>query len=167
MKELEENLKKAEEDIKEYMNYVDSLRSDSDTAFNLVSDAFIQLKQAEAMLRNLEVPNYEKRLVDRFKQAYEYLNNIYNTLMVPPIKVKEVNRLVSAFQTVFQELVSEIKEQSRLVDTIETSMMEANAERLDSPDYDKSLTRAERFFFDGDFIKSHEEINATLKKMRS
>ena len=87
--------------------------------------------------------------------------------MVPPIKVKEVNRLVSAFQTVFQELVSEIKEQSRLVDTIETSMMEANAERLDSPDYDKSLTRAERFFFDGDFIKSHEEINATLKKMRS
>lgn len=46
-------------------------------------------------------------------------------------------------------------------------MMEANAERLDSPDYDKSLTRAERFFFDGDFIKSHEEINATLKKMRS
>ncbi len=167
MKELEENLKKAEEDIKEYMNYVDSLRSDSDTAFNLVSDAFIQLKQAEAMLRNLEVPNYEKRLVDRFKQAYEYLNNIYNTLMVPPIKVKEVNRLVSAFQTVFQELVSEIKEQSRLVDTIETSMMEANAERLDSPDYDKSLTRAERFFFDGDFIKSHEEINATLKKMLS
>lgn len=167
MKELEENLKKAEEDIKEYMNYVDSLRSDSDTAFNLVSDAFIQLKQAEAMLRNLEVPNYEKRLVDRFKQAYEYLNNIYNTLMVPPIKVKEVNRLVSAFQMVFQELVSEIKEQSRLVDTIETSMMEANAERLDSPDYDKSLTRAERFFFDGDFIKSHEEINATLKKMRS
>lgn len=167
MKELEENLKKAEEDIKEYMNYVDSLRSDSDAAFNLVSDAFIQLKQAEAMLRNLEVPNYEKRLVDRFKQAYEYLNNIYNTLMVPPIKVKEVNRLVSAFQTVFQELVSEIKEQSRLVDTIETSMMEANAERFDSPDYDKSLTRAERFFFDGDFIKSHEEINATLKKMRS
>ena len=156
---------KVEGDIKDYIAYVESLRVDSDKAFNLVSDAFIQLKQAEQLLRNMNVPSYEKRLVDRFKQAYEYLNNIYNTLMVPPIKVKEVNRLVNAFQSVFQELVNEIKEQSRLMDLIEMSMMDANLERADSPDYDKSLTRAERFFFDGDFAKSYDEVTSTLKKM--
>lgn len=165
MKDLENNLVKVEGDIKDYIAYVESLRVDSDKAFNLVSDAFIQLKQAEQLLRNMNVPSYEKRLVDRFKQAYEYLNNIYNTLMVPPIKVKEVNRLVNAFQSVFQELVNEIKEQSRLMDLIEMSMMDANLERADSPDYDKSLTRAERFFFDGDFAKSYDEVTSTLKKM--
>lgn len=165
MKDLENNLVKVEGDIKDYIAYVESLRVDSDKAFNLVSDAFIQLKQAEQLLRNMNVPSYEKRLVDRFKQAYEYLNNIYNILMVPPIKVKEVNRLVNAFQSVFQELVNEIKEQSRLMDLIEMSMMDANLERADSPDYDKSLTRAERFFFDGDFAKSYDEVTSTLKKM--
>lgn len=165
MKDLENNLVKVEGDIKDYIAYVESLRVDSDKAFNLVSDAFIQLKQAEQLLRNMNVPSYEKRLVDRFKQAYEYLNNIYNTLIVPPIKVKEVNRLVNAFQSVFQELVNEIKEQSRLMGLIEMSMMDANLERADSPDYDKSLTRAERFFFDGDFAKSYDEVTSTLKKM--
>lgn len=165
MQDLVASLVVVEDNIQQYNQYVDSLRVDSDQAFNLINDAFIQLKQAEKMVRDLNVPNYQKRLVDRFKQCYEYLNNIYHILVVPPIRVKEINRTVAAFQNVYQELMSEIKEQCRLAGLVEDAIMQANALRATSPDYDKSLTRVERFFFDGDFLKANEEVTATMKKM--
>ncbi len=165
MHELEEKLSATEKDISEYNAYIVSLRTDSDKAFNLVNDSFLQLKKSEKMVRDIGVANYENRLKDRFKQCYEYLTNIYSVLMENPINVKEINRLVSAFNIVFTELTNEIKDQYHLADLAEKAIVEANIERATMLDYDKSLIRAERYFFDGDFEKSYYEANATLKKI--
>lgn len=167
MDELQKYLLSTEGSIVDYNQYIDSLRNDSDKAYSLVNDCFLQLKQSEKQAQDIGIKAYEMRLKDRFKQCYEYLSNIYNVLMESPINVKEINRLVNSFSIVFSELVNEIKDQYHLADIAEKAIVEANLSRDTIPDYDRSLERAERYFYDADFEKAYYEASATLKKIGS
>ena len=167
MNELKESALETENNILDFNNYIDSLKTDSDEAYSLVNDSYIQLKQAEKLVRDIAVNAYQERVKDRFAQCYQYLDNIYNILIVTPINVKEINAYVKAFKVVFAELILEVKEQARFASLAELAIVDANQERINNPEYDKSLTRAERYFESGDFEKAYQEASAVVKKINS
>lgn len=165
MDELSLCAKQTDENMQEYYRYIDSLRVDADFAFKLVNESYLQLKQKERAIRDLRVSSYANRLKDRFEQCYEYLNKIYEVLVVTPIDVKTVNSHVGFFQVVFQELVTEIKDQLHFADLAEKAIVAANQIRDEDGENDKILTRAERYFFDGDFEKAYTDACTILKKI--
>ncbi len=167
MNELKESALATENNILDFNNYIDSLKTDSDSAYALVNDSYIHLKQAEKMVRDIAVAAYQERVKDRFSQCYQYLDNIYNILVVTPINVKEINNYVKAFKIVFDELISEVKEQVRISSLAELAIVDANQERINNSEYDKSLTRAERYFESGDFEKAYQEASSVVKKINS
>lgn len=167
MDELAVCAQQTDQNMQEYYHYIDSLRVDADFAFKLVNDSYLQLKQKERAIRDLRVPTYANRLKDRFEQCYEYLNKIYEVLVVTPIDVKIVNSYVGTFQVVFQELVTEIKDQLHFADLAEKAIVAANRIRDEENENDKILTRSERYFFDGDFEKAYSDACMVLKKLPS
>lgn len=167
MDELAVCAQQTDQNMQEYYHYIDSLRVDADFAFKLVNDSYLQLKQKERAIRDLRVPTYANRLKDRFEQCYEYLNKIYEVLVVTPIDVKIVNSYVGTFQVVFQELVTEIKDQLHFADLAEKAIVAANRIRDEENENDKILTRSERYFFDGDFEKAYSDACMILKKLPS
>lgn len=167
MNELKSQALETGNNIDDFNNYVDSLKVDSDDAYNLVNDSYIQLKKIEKMARDIAVSTYLERIKDRFSQCYQYLDNIYSLLIVKPINVKQINEYVRSFKVVFIELATEVKEQYRLCNAAEAIIVEANVERTNNAELDKCLIRAERYFETGDFEKAYQEVSTALKKINS
>ena len=163
--ELESQYNKAKEGIEEFKSYVDFLKSSSEEAYTLVFVYYYRLKQVEALLREVALPNFTEQYKARIENCYDFLNEIDKAVKVQPIAVDEINEKVTVLKNNANDLFDEVENKYREMQLAESAVVYANRDRNHQDDVHQQLCQLEECFYNGDFVKVYHDANAIFKRM--
>ena len=163
--ELSAHYDKAKEGIEEFKGFVKFLKESSEEAYNLVFVYYYQLKQIEALLREIALPDFSEQYRIRIEDCYDLLNEIDRTVKVKPIAVDFINEKVAALKMSAQALFDEVENKFREMQLAESAIVYANRDRNHQEDVHQQLCVLENDFYNGEFVKVYHEANAIFKRM--
>ena len=163
--ELEAQYNKAKEGIEEFKSYVEFLKSSSEEAYTLVFVYYYRLKQVEALLREVALPNFTEQYKARIENCYDFLNEIDKAVKVQPIAVDEINEKVTVLKNTANDLFDEVENKYREMQLAESAVVYANRDRNHQDDVHQQLCQLEESFYNGEFVKVYHDANAIFKRM--
>ena len=170
MNELSDASNSIISDIDEYNSYITSLKNDAESAYNVVYTFYDKVKNAEAQIREINVPKCTEKYAARFEKLYDLLNqiNILLTTKNTPIDVDQVNKLLRDLFEISNDLLDdgEVAQDYSMMVLAESSIMYANRHRHHLSDIDQLIDQAETFFRNGDFENASIVANNALKKIK-
>ena len=170
MNELSDASNSIISDIDEYNSYITSLKNDAESAYNVVYTFYDKVKNAEAQIREINVPKCTEKYASKFEKLYELLNqiNILLTTKNTPIDVDQVNKLLRDLFEISNDLLDdgEVAQDYSMMILAESSIMYANRHRHHLSDIDQLIDQAETFFRNGDFENASIIANNALKKIK-
>lgn len=169
MSELKEASDSIISELDEFSNYLSSLKSDCEDAYNLVFTFFEKLKVAEKQLRDINIARLSEKYAPNFDRSYELLNEINNLLFVSPINVDGVNKNVAELYEVSNNILDggSIDQDANLKSLAENAILYANKARSHLGDIDQLVAQAEAFFKEGDFEQAYIIAGNALKKVKA
>ena len=163
--ELENQYNKAKEGIEEFKSYVEFLKTSSEEAYTLVFVYYYRLKQVEALLREVALPNFTEQYKARIENCYDFLNEIDKAVKVQPIAVDEINEKVNVLKNTANDLFDEVENKYREMQLAESAVVYANRDRNHQDDVHQQLLQLEDAFYNGEFVKVYHDANAIFKRM--
>ena len=155
-------------DIDEYNNYINSLKGDAESAYNVVYTFYDKVKRAEQQVREINVAKCTEKYAPKFEQLYVLLNSINNLLINRPIDVDQVNKLLRDLFEISNDLLDdgEIAQDYSMMILAENAILYANRHRHHLSDIDQLIDQAETFFLNGDFENASIVTNNALKRIK-
>ena len=155
-------------DIDEYNNYIVSLKSDAESAYNVVYTFYDKVKKAEAQVREINVAKCTEKYAPKFEKLYGLLNQINDLLVNSPIDVDQINKLLRDLFEISNDLLDdgEVAQDYSMMILAESSIMFANRHRHHLADIDQLIDQAETYFQNGDFENASIVTNNALKKIK-
>ena len=163
--ELESQYNKAKEGIEEFKTYVEFLKSSSEEAYTLVFVYYYRLKQVEALLREIALPNFTDQYKAQIENCYDFLNEIDKAVKVQPIAVDEINEKVAILKNTANDLFDDVENRYREMQLAESAVVYANRDRNHQDDVHQQLCQLEGCFYNGEFVKVYHDANAIFKRM--
>ena len=155
-----------ETDIENMHKYLNSLRDDTNAGYEYITKTFVKLKNYESTLRKINVQSVTLSFNSDFKQCYQILSDCGDIINNLPIDVVSLNNNIALLQDYFDNLENRINVLPNLVRKAEESIVYANQYRQAFDDVKTTLNRAEKSFFEGDFVRTTDETVAMLKKIK-
>ena len=163
--ELESQYNKAKEGIEEFKSFVEFLKNSSEEAYTLVFVYYYRLKQVEALLREVALPNFTEQYKARIENCYDFLNEIDKAVKVQPIAVDDINEKVTVLKNTANDLFDEVENKYREMQLAESAVVYANRDRNHQDDVHQQLCQLEECFYNGEFVKVYHDANAIFKRM--
>ena len=163
--ELKEQYEKAKEGIDEFKTYVDFLKNSSEEAYTLVFIYYYRLKQAESLLREIDLPLFSQQYHVRIEDCYDLLNEIDKAVKVQPIAVDEINDKVDVLKNTANALFDEVENKFREMQLAESAVVYVNRDRNHQEDVHQQLCVLEDAFYHGEFVRVYHDANAIFKRM--
>ena len=163
--ELEAQYNKAKEGIEEFRTYIEFLKNSSEEAYTLVFVYYYRLKQVEALLREIALPDFSNQYKVRIEDCYELLNEIDKAVKVQPIAVDEINERVDGLKSTANALFDDVENKYREMQLAESAVVYANRDRNHQDDVHQQLCLLEESFYNGEFVKVYHDANAIFKRM--
>ena len=163
--ELSEQYQKAKEGIEEFKSFIAFLKESSEEAYSLVFVYYYRLKQIEAVLREMAIPDFNEQYQARIENCYELLNDIDRTVKIQPIAVAEINDKVNNLKVTANDLFDEVENRFREMQLAESAVVYANRDRNHQDDVHQQLCLLEEDFFKGQFVEVYREANGIFKRM--
>lgn len=166
MNDMENEMKRIHEIIKDFNFYLASLKHDSEEIYKKICDFYLKLKDAQSILREMNVPSFSDRLKLTFDRSYAYLEDIGDILKVQPIDVQNALDTLQVAEEIIKQLLKEVEENASQRKYAEDSIVYANQYRQGFLDCKYALNNAGTSFFEGDFTRTIDETVVIIKKMR-
>ena len=160
--ELEENYKVVSEGVMNFKNYVDSLKSTAEEAYNLISVYYHRMKVTESLLDEIGNDAIKANYQDRIDSIYDLLNVIYDQIQHKPINVDDVSRKIENLKNIANTMFEEVESLSRNQKAAETSIMVLNQER-DEQDINQTVVGLELGFEKGDYATINSQATSIYK----
>ena len=160
--ELEENYKVVSEGVMNFKNYVDSLKSTAEEAYNLISVYYHRMKVTESLLDEIGNDAIKANYQDRIDSIYDLLNVIYDQIQHKPINVDDVSRKIENLKNSANTMFEEVESLSRNQKAAETSIMVLNQER-DEQDINQTVVGLELGFEKGDYATINSQATSIYK----
>ena len=164
--ELEANYNIVNEGVSNFKNYIDSLKSTAEEAYNLISVYYIQVKEAENVLSEINVDSFSVLYKEKLEAVYEVLNDIYEEVQSVPINVEEVNNKIVNLKNMANAMFEDIDFKARNAKLAERSISALNIDR-DEQDVNQTLSQLELAFYKGDFQSAYSQANSLYKNRHS
>ena len=164
--ELEANYNIVNEGVSNFKNYIDSLKSTAEEAYNLISVYYIQVKEAENILSEINVDSFSILYKEKLEAVYEVLNDIYEEVQSVPINVEEVNNKIVNLKNMANAMFEDIDFKARNAKLAERSISALNIDR-DEQDVNQTLSQLELAFYKGDFQSAYSQANSLYKNRHS
>lgn len=162
--DLDAAMKTITEKIDNAYTYLNSLKRDTENSYKYILDTYIVLKNYESELRTINVMDLTNRMKNSFVQAYAYINQIGDIIQKMPIDVDLMQRNLVPLKDIVESITIAMKDLSNLSVKAEDSIVYANRYREGFYEVKTTLIRAEKAFFEGDFIRTCDESLAVIKK---
>jgi septation ring formation regulator EzrA len=166
MCDMENEMGRIKDTIKDFNNYLVSLKKDADEIYSKVCDYFLKLKDTQAVIREMNVPSFSDRMKIAIERSYAYLEDVGDILKVQPIDVHSALDTLSYTEDIVEKLLKEVEENAAQKKYAEESIVYANQYRQGFVDCKHALNNASVAFFEGDFTRTIDETVAIIKKMR-
>jgi septation ring formation regulator EzrA len=154
-----------EKKLDDFSQYLSSLKTQSQVAYASVNDFFLQFKDAEKSLEDLNMNILTEAYYPQLTSFYQNLKHIIDALSSLPIDMNIVQKNLGRINVEGQALIQQIQATTRLALDTEKLLLTANKERHRTTDNQKIIALAEQAFFEGKFEKAYQEANNLLKKM--
>ena len=164
--ELEANYNIVNEGVSNFKNYIDSLKSTAEEAYSLISVYYIQVKEAENILSEINVDSFSVLYKEKLEAVYEVLNDIYEEIQSVPINVEEVNNKIVNLKNMANAMFEDIDFKARNAKLAERSISALNIDR-DEQDVNQTLSQLELAFYKGDFQSAYSQANSLYKNRHS
>ncbi len=166
MKDMEEEMKRIQDIIRDFNRYLLSLKQDSEEIYAKICAYYLKLKDAQGEIREINVPSFTDRMKLPFDRAYTYLEDIGDIIKVQPIDVQSASDTLSYAEELIKNLLKEVEENASQRKYAEDSIVYANQYRQGFLDCKYALNNAGTSFFEGDFTRTIDETVVIIKKMR-
>lgn len=166
LKDLSDAMDNIEQDIDNAHKYLNSLKEDTDKDYACITETFVNLKKYECLLRKVSIPTVTATFKNEIAQCYRILNDCGEIISTMPIDVESLNNDVQRLIGGYSQLHDRIIVLPELMKKAEDSIVYANQYRQDFDDVRNTLLRAEKSFFEGDFVRTTDETITMLKKIR-
>ena len=160
--ELEENYKVVNEGVVNFKNYVDSLKSTAEEAYNLISVYYHRIKLTESLLDEIGNDSIRANYQEKIDAVYDVLNDIYDQIQSKPINVDEVSHKIENLKNLANAMFEEVESISRNQKAAETSIMLLNPER-DEQDINQTVMGLELGFEKGEFSTVNSQATSIYK----
>lgn len=160
--ELDENYKVVNEGVINFKDYVDSLKSTAEEAYNMISVYYHRIKLTENLLDEVGVESIKANYQDKIDAVYEMLNDIYEQIQNKPINVDEVAHKIDNLKNLANAMFEEVESISRNQKAAETSLMVLNQER-DEQDINQTVVGLELGFEKGEFATVNSQATSVYK----
>ena len=162
--ELSDTYEKAYNGMLDFKAYLESIRTSSEEAYNLVFVYFYRCKQIQSILREMNIEELIQAYKPKIEATYETINQIDILVKKQPIDVEEVNQKVEDLKNNANKLFDEIEEKHRQMQLAESAIVYANRDRSHQTDVDQQLNVLETEFFNGDFDKVYQEATNIYRR---
>ena len=162
--ELSDTYEKAYKGMLDFKAYLESIRTSSEEAYNLVFVYFYRCKQIQSILREMNIEELIQAYKPKIEATYETINQIDILVKKQPIDVEEVNQKVEDLKNNANKLFDEIEEKYRQMQLAESAIVYANRDRSHQTDVDQQLNVLETEFFNGDFDKVYQEATNIYRR---
>lgn len=152
--------------IIDFERYLMSLKVDTESALNYISDFYLRLKEAERMIREANIEAVDNRYLPACNEMYKLLDEVYSTLNALPINVAKINALVAKIKTSGEELVHNVSRDYKQMLLGEVAIVYANRDRQHLGEVDAVIRQTEGLYLSGDFLRSYDETLRILKRIR-
>lgn len=150
----EYNSSKAQVD--DFKSFIDSLKTYSVEAYNLIYIYFYRAKQIENLVRNVALEKFTEMYEEKVNACYSMINDIYLALKTKPINVEELNVKVEQLKSYCGTLFEEIETKFSDCRLAESAIVYANRDRQQS-DVNQQLSTLENLFADCEFAKTYND----------
>ena len=164
LENLQENYVSTNISYKAFVSYLDSLKSSSEEAYNMVFAYYYRLRTAEDTLSAINLPDFAKLYQESIENCYTLLNDIDKTIKVKPIDVTSINQKVEELKSVAATLFDEIDTKCRECQLAESAIVYANRDRIQQETVNQKLNVLEEKFFQGDFQEVYHETTDLFQK---
>ncbi|MCF0117053.1 MAG: hypothetical protein HUJ61_03265 [Bacilli bacterium] len=165
MKELAYACEEVNSMIKEFDDYMSSLKVNADESFALINNAYMNLKTLEKSLRDLNIETMFVRYGETIDYLYKILNELHATLLKSPIDVSCALDLSFKIKEISSKMIDDFKQQYKLARTIEKNLLIANKQRGDVTEAALILQNVENLFLEGNFITADSELSELMRKL--
>lgn len=165
IKILKKEAEIGEQKLDAFSRYLSSLKTQSQEAYASVNQYFLQFKDAEKALDDLNMQILIDQYYPLLTRFYQHLKQIVDALNLLPIDMNVVQQNLNVIKQEGQTLVQRVHATIKLALETEKLLLTANKERHRTSDNQKIIALAEQAFFEGKFEKAYAEANNLLKKM--
>ena len=162
---LKKEAELGEQKLDAFTRYLSSLKTQSQEAYASVNQYFLQFKDAEKALDDLNMQILIDQYYPLFTKFYQHLKQIVDALSLLPIDMNVVQQNLNLIKQEGQAVVQRVHATIKLALETEKLLLTANKDRHRTSDNQKIIALAEQAFFEGKFEKAYAEANNLLKKM--
>jgi septation ring formation regulator EzrA len=162
---LKKEAELGEQKLDAFTRYLSSLKTQSQEAYASVNQYFLQFKDAEKALDDLNMQILIDQYYPLLTKFYQHLKQIVDALSLLPIDMNVVQQNLNLIKQEGQAVVQRIHATIKLALETEKLLLTANKDRHRTSDNQKIIALAEQAFFEGKFEKAYAEANNLLKKM--
>ncbi len=167
------DLKKASDKVEELLNdfqsYLESLKTDSEDAYELVYSLYDKTRIAEKYVHLMNMEIITKKYMPIIDRAYELIDLIYECLNELPIDITSLNEYTDELNSIAIKYFDEegdIMSDYAMMKRAENTIVITNRDRHHLSDIDRLSAHSEELFFAGEFEKSYTSAIQTLKRIR-
>lgn len=162
LNELEQNYIVVNEGVVSFKNYVDSLKSTAEEAYNLISVYYNRIKLTESLLDEIGNDSIKANYADKIEAVYDVLNDIYDQIQHKPINVDEVSHKIENLKNLANAMFEEVESISMNQKAAENSIMLLNQDR-DEQDINQTVASLELGFEKGEFVSVNSQATSIYK----
>ncbi len=164
---LEKGTKEFGDKVDEFRNYLSSLKNDSESAFKNLKVRYMQLKKAEATIRDWRIDSFIENYKPRFDSCYDLIDKCHSVLETVPIDVSEVNSLTNQLNEAVNNLIKEVQEKNMYKEKASEQILLANRDRMKFAEVNNQLQQCETLYFNGNFKSAYELSDSIIKKLNN
>ena len=160
--ELEENYLVVNEGVINFKNYVDSLKSTAEEAFNMISVYYHRVKLTENLLEEIGNDVITATYQEKIAAVYDVLNDIYEQIQSKPINVEEVSNKIFNLKNLATAIFDEVDSIAKNQKLAEDALVSLNPDR-DEQDVNQTVTGLEISFEKGEFNSVYSQATSIYK----
>ena len=165
MRCLKEESEAALDAIADFHRYLLSLKRDAEASLEAVKSYYARCKEAESILRAIELPSLDEKYLPQIDRAYILIDEIFSSLKAP-IDVAKINgcveELVGSCDAMLSNLQGDYEKQAKA----QAAITYANRKRQSLGDVHAYLQQIEGLYFAGDFEKSYHDATELIRQLR-
>ncbi len=150
----------------EFIDYIESLKKDSEFLYKEIKNMFLTLKDYESKkYKNLSKLNI-KELDIYFDDCYDGIDEIYELINKVPIDVKTINEIYKNIQIKYDFIVKTIDENIDFKNKTIDNVMLMNRDRCKFSDINTLLDQVESLYYKGKYKDSYLMSESVLTKLK-
>lgn len=164
--DLDNGTSKVNQQFTDFIDYIGSLKNDSETIYANINLIYLRLKDYEFKLRKLNNNNLSFVLKNDIDKSYEIMDNIYSFIKKVPINVKEINLLNQQLVEVTKHIFEFVDENIKYKVLTMNNIILMNRDRLKFSEINTLLNQAENLYFEGKYKQAYDMSQNIMNKLQ-